>query len=78
MKARIRGLLHATPFQPFLIRMADGREHRIDHPDSVLAGSDAPQVIVEEPDGSVHFLSVPLMTSAEEISAKRAGQTEIA
>ena len=78
MKAHIRELLHATPFRPFAIRMADGREHRIDDPDSVLAASDTPQVIVEEPDGSVHFLSVPLMTGAEEISAKSAEQTEIA
>ena len=78
MKARIRELLHATPFQPFAIRMADGREHRIDHPDSVLAGSETPRVIVEEPDGSVHFLSVPQMTGVDEISAKRAGQIEIA
>ncbi len=32
MKARIRDLLHASPFQPFVIRMADGREYRIDDP----------------------------------------------
>lgn len=48
-----------------MIRMADGREYRIDHPDFVLAGSDTPQVIVEERDGAVHFLSVLLMTSVE-------------
>ena len=78
MKARIRELLHATPFQPFVIRMADGREHRIDHPDFVLAGSDTPQVIIEEPSGGIHFLSVLLMTSVEQVPANRAPQTEIA
>ena len=31
MKARIRELIHAVPFQPFIIRMADGREYRVDH-----------------------------------------------
>jgi len=66
MKARIRELLHATPFQPFVIRMADGKEYRIEHPDFVLAAaSDVPQVILEEADGSVHFVSVLLMTSIE-------------
>jgi hypothetical protein len=66
MKARIRQLLHAVPFQPFVIRMADGKEYKIDHPDFVLAAaSDVPQVIVEEPDGHVHFLSVLLITSVE-------------
>ena len=69
MKARIRELLHATPFQPFVIRMADGGEYRIDHPDYVLAAaSDVPQVTVEEPDGSQHFLSALLVTSIEGVA----------
>lgn len=68
MKARIRELLQAVPFQPFVIRMADEREYRIDHPDFVLAAaSDVPQVVLEEKDGSMHFLSVLLMTSIERI-----------
>ena len=67
MKARIRELLHSSPFQPFIIRMADGREYRIAHPDFVLASStDVPQVIIEEPDGRTHFLSVLLMASIEQ------------
>jgi hypothetical protein len=36
MKARIRELLHAVPFQPFIIRTADGHQYRIEHPDFVL------------------------------------------
>jgi hypothetical protein len=68
MKARIRQLLQASPFQPFVIRMAGGREYRIDHPDFLLAASsDTPQVLIEEPDGTVHFLSVLLMTSIERV-----------
>lgn len=67
MKTRVRQLLHATPFQPFIIRMADGKEYRIEHPDFVLAASDVPQIIIEEPDGNVHFLSVLLVTSVETV-----------
>ncbi len=64
MKARIRALLHTTPFQPFVIRMADGNEYRVEHPDFVLASStEVPQVIIEEPDGQTHFLSVLLMAN---------------
>jgi hypothetical protein len=64
MKAHIRALLHATPFQPFVIRMVDGREYRVEHPDFVLASSSqVPQVIIEERDGQTHFLSVLLMSS---------------
>lgn len=70
MKARIRELLHATPFRPFVIRMADGREYRIDHPDFVLAAaSDVPQVVIEDSQGGMHHLSVLLMTSIELIPA---------
>ncbi|MDQ3624730.1 MAG: hypothetical protein M3463_19985 [Verrucomicrobiota bacterium] len=36
MKARTHELLRVTPFQPFVIRMADGREYRLEHPDFVL------------------------------------------
>jgi hypothetical protein len=66
MKQRIRDLLRAVPFQPFVIRMADGREYRIEHPDFVLAAaSDVPQITIEEPNGTVHFLSALLVTSVE-------------
>ena len=68
MKARIRELLQARPFQPFVIHMADGREYRIDHPDFVLAAaSDIPQITIEEPDGRQHFLPALLVTSIERV-----------
>jgi len=70
MKAKIRELLRATPFHPFVIRMADGKEYRIEHPDFVLAASsDVPQITIEDPDGSTHFLSALLVTSVERVSA---------
>ncbi len=69
MKARIRELLHAVPFQPFVIRMADGREYRIDHPDYVLAAAtEIPQITIEETDGSQHFLSALLVTCLERVA----------
>lgn len=66
-------LLHATPFKPFTIRMADGHEYYIDHPDFVLAASnDVPQVTIEDLDGQQHFLSVLLMTSIENVAMAEA------
>lgn len=66
MKARIRQFLHAQPFTPFVIRMADGRDYRIEHPDFVLAAaSDVPRITIEEADGRQHFLSALLVTSVE-------------
>jgi hypothetical protein len=67
MKAQIRELLHTTPFRPFVIRTADGRECRIDHPDYVLASSsEVSQVIIEGQNGRAHFLFALLMTSVEQ------------
>jgi len=69
MKARIRELLHARPFQLFIIRSAGGRGYRIDHPDYVLAvATDVPQFTIEEADGTQHFLSALLATSIEPIA----------
>ena len=77
MKARIREMLHAVPFQPFVIRMADGRGYRIDHPDFVLAAkSDVPQILIEERDGHVHFLSSLLVTSTERVTLKNNGHAK--
>jgi len=68
MKQRIRELLAAMPFQPFVIRMADGQEYRIDHPDFVLAAStEVPQITIEEENGSQHYLSALLITSIQRV-----------
>jgi hypothetical protein len=75
MKARIRELLHTSPFQPFIIRLADGREYRIDHPDFVLAAAtDVPQITIEERDGSQHYLSALLVTSIQRLTVPASGE----
>ena len=67
MKARIRELINAIPFRPFVIHMADGREYRVEHPDFVLASpNNQSLVMIEEPDSDrLHQLSALLMTSIE-------------
>jgi len=76
MKPRVRELLRATPFQPFVIRMADGGEYRIEHPGFVLAAStDVPQITIEEEDGRQHYLSALLMTSIERIPSPAGGSS---
>lgn len=78
MKPRIRALLEAAPFKPFIIRMADGREYRIDHPDFVLAASsDVPQITIEEDDGSQHWLSSLLISSVERNGAAANGAANV-
>ena len=75
MKPRIRAPLNESPFQPFVIRMADGREYRIEDPDFVLAASsEVPQITIEEEDRTQHYLSSLLVTSVERIAATSNGE----
>ena len=49
--------------------MADGKDYRIDHPDFVLAAAtEVPEITIEDPDGSTHFLSALLVTSVERVT----------
>ena len=70
MKARIRDLIQAVPFQPFEIRVADGRKFRIEHPDFILASSkNQSEITIEaERNGRMHFVSALLITSVETVS----------
>jgi hypothetical protein len=70
MKEKIRELLEATPFVPFFIHTAGGKTVRVHHPDFVLAASDAPHVVVEEPNGRIHTLNIMLITSLEQDPAQ--------
>jgi hypothetical protein len=76
MKERIRALLNASPFVPFSIHTADGKSLRVVHPDFVLAASEAPHVIVEEPSGRVHTVNIMLITSLEEEPASPSQATQ--
>ena len=66
MKERIRELLDASPFVPFVIKMAGGKGYRVVHPDFVIASGDAPHVVVQEPSGAIHILNVMLITALEQ------------
>jgi hypothetical protein len=48
--AGIRETLHKQPFQPFVIRLADGRSLPVPHPDFVAVGSRRIVVVVAEDD----------------------------
>lgn len=52
------------PFQPFLIRMADGREVRVSHPEAIAWDPESPRIaIVVVPGGGWEVIEVALITS---------------
>jgi hypothetical protein len=46
--AGVREVLHRQPFQPFVIRLADGRSLPVAHPDFVALGSRRIVVVAED------------------------------
>ena len=60
----LKKALDQEPFRPFFIRMADGREIRVTHPDAVAWGSsEARTAICAHPDGGWDVIEIALVTS---------------
>jgi hypothetical protein len=70
---QFRETLHRQPFQPFTIRMADGRAIDIPHPDFVALSRSGRTVIVTQPDEGYSVLDLLLMTELQVTSGN--GQT---
>jgi hypothetical protein len=52
------------PFQPLLIRMADGREVRVRHPDAIAWDPEHPRTaICVLPGGDWEYIGIALITS---------------
>src|SRR5262245_47074203 len=61
--AGIREALHRQPFEPFALRLADGRSLAVSHPDFVAIG--ARRIVVIGPDDSSSFVEPPLIVSTD-------------
>ena len=67
--AGVREALHREPFQPFAIRLADGRSLHVRHPDFVAVGKR--RVVVVGEDDSTTMLEPLLIVSIDAPSNKR-------
>jgi hypothetical protein len=67
--AKLREVMHAAPFQPFTIHVADGRSIDVPHPDFIALMGNGRTAVVTSPDekASPSFLliDVPLITQLE-------------
>ena len=66
----VREALHQQPFRPFTIRLADGRQLSVEHPDFVAVGERRIVVIAKDDSWSVvePFLVVSLDCAPSEAS----------
>ncbi|MGH7956822.1 MAG: hypothetical protein ACREH8_07400 [Opitutaceae bacterium] len=60
----IRAFNHATPFQPYAIRMTSGETHRVPHPDFVSISPRGSFVVVIDAKERPHHLSALLIEEA--------------
>jgi hypothetical protein len=58
-----RTLLHAEPFRPFVIHLADGRSIPVKHREFALPSPSGRTVIVYQPDDSFEIVDLLLVTS---------------
>ena len=65
----VRKLLHAQPFRPFLIQVADGGRIPVKHEDFVALAPTGREMIVYLSDGDYQVLDLMLVTRLE-VSAK--------
>ena len=65
----VRKLLHAQPFRPFLIHVADGGRIPVKHEDFVALAPTGREMIVYLSDGDFQVLDLMLVTRLE-VSAK--------
>ena len=68
---KFREICHVTPFRPFVIHLADGRELFVKHPDYVAAPPNARTIVVFQPDLSLNVIDLLLVTDIEVKNGRR-------
>jgi hypothetical protein len=62
---RIKELYDATPFQPFVLHLADGREIPVHHREFIAAAPNGRTLVVFQPDDRMNIIDLLLVTDAE-------------
>jgi hypothetical protein len=62
---QLQGAIHATPFQPFIIRMADGQLFSVPHPDFIAHRPGARTAVIWMPGDSVRIIDLLLAATLE-------------
>ena len=62
---QVRSFYSAEPFRPFVIHLADGRHVPVHHRDFVMAVPSGRILVVCQPDDTVNFIDLLLVTDLE-------------
>ena len=70
----LRKIVHAVPFQPFRLHLADGRAVQVPHPDFIAIGGQGRTVIVTSQDETLwNLVDLVLVTDIEVQGSAPAG-----
>ena len=62
---QLQGAIHAAPFRPFVLRVADGQHLFVPHPDFIAHRPGARTAVVWMPDDSVKVVDLLLVTTLD-------------
>ena len=63
--AQLRNVHQAQPFQPFIIRLADGRQIPVQHREFVMPVPSGRTIVVCQPDDTLNIIELLLVTDLE-------------
>ena len=72
---QVREAAIAQPFRPFLVRLADGRHYRVDHPELAMLSPHGMKLLFVADDEGIHQIYVPLIVEIEPPSGTRPAQS---
>jgi hypothetical protein len=64
---RLRDACNAQPFQPFVLRIADGREVPVVRREFIMPAPSGRTAIVVQPDDTVNIVDLLLVTDIEQV-----------
>jgi hypothetical protein len=62
---QLRTALHAQPFRPFTIHLADGREMAVRHREFVMPSPSGRTAAIYQPDDTLNIIDLLLVTDLE-------------
>ena len=64
-REKVTEFLHAQPFRPFVVHLADGRAIPVHHPDFVASVPSGRLLVILQPDESMNVVDLFLVTDLE-------------
>ena len=74
---RLRDAMHAAPFQPFIIHIADGNPARVPHPDFIAPLGNRTAIVTSPSENvkpSYRLIDIPMITQLESEGAPTNGE----